>query len=146
MITPPSKHIADIFIANGYPFDQSQWSVWIGKQPDKPDRCVTIYDTGGLDPNPKWALNYPSIQVRVRGDINDYLLVYTKAQQLRNLTVGKDSYTASNGDLICSITGIGDIMSMGRDENNRPEIVFNLRMIIEENLAGQTTDREQIQI
>lgn len=129
----PAAHMKDLLLTKGFLFGgQADWAVYIGKQPDKtPARAVTIYDSGGLAPNPRWLLDYPSVQVRIRGSVNDYDIAYKKARQVRDLLLGVPSYTANNGDRIVHVNGIGDIAFTGFDDAVRPEFVFNLRLITE---------------
>lgn len=128
----PSVHLKDILADAGFTFGgAAEWSVWIGKQPTSPSRAITIYDSGGLAPNPKWLLDYPSVQIKMRGGPNDYDVVYTMARQVRDRLLGIASYTADNGDRIVHVNAIGDVAFTGWDDQSRPEFVFNFRMIIE---------------
>lgn len=142
-------HIADILENTGdyrrYISPGMDWDITIGKTLDRPNKQITIYKTGGLANNPKWLIDYPSIQVSVRGGPNDYSLANEKANVLQSLLVGFPSFTATNGDRIVSITAIGDTGFIGWDDDKRPTFVFNLRMIAEPlaaNLPG--TSREQL--
>lgn len=136
-----SEHIRNLLVAGGMreaasPF--MDWDIWIGKQTTSIDRCITIYDAGGLAANPKWLLDYPSVQVKVRGNSNDYKVAYEKAKQARDLVLGVPSYTAANGDRIVQVNSIGDVGHTGWDDSQRPEFVFNLRMIIEPVFTANT--------
>lgn len=141
----PATHLKDILVAGGYTFGGTgDWAVYVGKQPTTtPKRCITIYDSGGLAPNPRWLLDYPSVQVRVRGNSNDYDVAYKKAREVRDRLLGKPSYTASNGDRIVHVNGIGDVAFVGYDDAVNPEFVFNFRMITEP-AADATTNREAL--
>ena len=142
----PSEHVKDYLVTKGYTFGGTDnWALYIGKQPENPDRVITIYDSGGLAPDPKWTLLYPSVQLRIRGDQQGYKDTALEARKLRHYLIGVPSYTASNTDRIVSITGIGDIAHTGWDDKNRPDFVFNLRMIIEED-ATPETNREELPI
>ena len=142
----PSEHVKDYLVTKGYTFGGTDnWALYIGKQPENPDRVITIYDSGGLAPDPKWTLLYPSVQLRIRGDQQGYKDTALEARKLRDYLIGVPSYTASNTDRIVSITGIGDIAHTGWDDKNRPDFVFNLRMIIEED-ATPETNREELPI
>lgn len=133
----------DLLVAAGYTFGGSgNWAVNVGKQPSTtPNLSITLYDAGGLDPNPRWLLDYPTVQVRVRGNVNDTQIPWIKAKEVRDLLLGKESYTAGNGDRIVHINGIGDVAAMGFDDKDRPEYSFNLRLIIEP--APQTGDNRE---
>ena len=128
----PATHMKDLLVSAGFTFGGvGDWAVYIGKQPTKPIRCVTLYDAGGLDPNPRWLLDYPSVQCRVRGNVNDIEATWIKTKEVRDRLLGKESYTATNGDRIVHVNGIGDISAMGFDDAVHAEYVFNLRLIME---------------
>lgn len=130
-----------------HPFGtQNDWSLWLGKQPVSPDRCITIYDSIGRAPNPKWLIDFPGIQIRVRGGQQDYKVAGDKAKEVQNRLVGRESYFAYDGlgDKVVSIVGIGDVAFTGWGENSRPEFVFNLALIVEPSPATPNTNREPL--
>lgn len=128
----PATHMRDILVAAGYTFaGAGNWSLWVSKQPDKPDKCITLYDSGGLSPNPRWLIDYPSVQIRVRGGPNSGDETWLKAKEIRDLLLGKTSYTAANSDRIVHVNGLGDVALTGYDDKVRAEYVFNLQLIIE---------------
>lgn len=129
------------------PTPAGDWHVYIGKQPTAPDRCITIYDSGGKPNNPRWLLDFPSIQIRVRGGQNDYLLVSNKALEVRNRLLGRESYNdpGGSGDRIVAINAIGDLSFVGWEEGTvRPEFVINLALIIEPSPATTPTNRDPL--
>ena len=109
------------------------WGVFVSKQPDDQnglDRCVTIYDTGGLDSNPRWLLDYPTIQVMVRGKPGEYQETYAKALEVKNLLLGLPSQNI--GDVRWVQVNIrGDIGFIGYDSSRRPEFSVNFQLILE---------------
>lgn len=132
----PSEHMKDLLVTKGYRFkgtnsNSLDWDIWIGKQPNEPDRAITIYDSGGQNLNPRWLLDYPTVQVRVRGGQGDYAVAGNKAKEIQNLLVGQESYTAANTDRIVHVNALGDVGFVGWGDKDRPEFVFNLRLIIE---------------
>lgn len=150
-MTIPSVLLRDTLLAETPPFvfgTLTDWALWIGKQPLKPDRSITIYDTGGGTPNPRWLLDEPSVQFRIRGGQNDYQLAADKATEVRNRLLGRDSYNAFDGlgDRVVMINAIGDVafMGWGKDDLVRPEFVFNLRLIIEPSPSTTPTHREPL--
>lgn len=122
------------------------WAVYIGKQPDRPDRCITIYDAPGLAPNPRWLLDEPSVQFRIRGGQNDYSIAASKAVEVRNRLLGRESYDAFDGlgDRIVMITAIGDWTFDGWDDVQRPEFLFNLKLIVEPSPSTSPTHRDPL--
>lgn len=108
----------------------SGWQIEIGAQPDSPNKLISISDTGGAVPNPKWLLDYPSMQVQVRGEINGYLDTYREAKAVKDLLLGVDSQDI-NGDRWVSVLMSGDMAFIGRDESERPLWSMNFSLIIE---------------
>lgn len=104
------------------------WSIHIGLAPNKPDSVISIWPSGGNNPNPKWSLDYPQAQVRVRD--KKWEEAYAKTQQVKDTLLGIPSQDL-NGDRWNSITMIGDLTSMGYDEKNRPEFSLNFALIVE---------------
>jgi len=106
------------------------WLLRIGKLPDTPNQVVVFYDSGGSNPNPKWRVDYSTIQVRIRGIKSDYSGAYDKAREIRDHLLGIDSQ-ALGSDWLVSLTVMGDIGFTGYDDNDRPEFTINFRTIIE---------------
>jgi hypothetical protein len=146
-MTLPSVIIKDTLVADGYSFGtKTDWGLWIGKQPPRPDRAVTIYDAPGNAPNPRYLLDYPSVQIRVRGGQADYAVAGSKIREIRDRLLGRESYDAYDGlgDRIVHINGIGDIAFTGWDDATRPEFVLNLALIIEQSQTTSPTNREPL--
>ena len=108
----------------------SGWGIYIGKKPDKPHSVVSVLNVGGIGANPKWLLDFPSIQVMVRGDPNGYVAAQSKAQEVKDALLGLPSQDV-NGDRFVSIVMFGDIANLGFDENNRVELSLNFSLIVE---------------
>ncbi len=97
-----------------------------------PDTLITIYPTGGVAPNPRWRLDRPSIQARIRGTIGGFDTPYAKAEAVRDALLGIDRLTVVVGVLV-SVTMLSDIIGLGPDSNNRPIFVVNFNLIVEPN-------------
>ena len=110
--------------------DSTEWSIRVASQPDEPDQCITIYLSGGQNPNPRWKLNFPSIQVRIRGKDAGYVEAYEKAQEVVGALLGIPSQDL-NGDRLVLVNQIGDIVPVGYDDDRRPHFTTNFAMIIE---------------
>jgi hypothetical protein len=108
----------------------SGWAIEVSVMPDEPDQIVSINDTGGVDPNPKWLLDYPTLNVLVRGKPNTYLTTFAEAKAVKDLLLGLTS-TDINGDRWVSITQNGDLGFIGRDEGMRPLFSMNFALIIQ---------------
>lgn len=128
--------VAGLHLVTGGVLEASTgWKLKVGKQTSEPDQLVTMYDTGGLPPNPKWAVDFPTIMAMVRGKPNDYGSAWTKAREVRDSLLGLDSVTIGS-DRWVSITCPGDVGFVGYDDAQRPQLSVNFRLIIEPSVTG----------
>ena len=125
---PPSAILRDLLVAH---VATSLFVLEIGAMPDTPDNAIQIMDTVGIAPNPKWALDFPTCQIMIRGQSNGYLATYREAKAVKDLLLGIDSFTTGDGDRMVSITQNGDLGFIGRDDNMRPMFTINFALIIE---------------
>jgi len=109
--------------------DQSDWSINVSKRPDKPDRCITLYDSGGRPPNPAWLVDYPTVQAIIRGSENDYTELTDKVLEVKDALLGLDSQTI-NGNIWVSVSMLSEAAFLGYDENRRPSFSLNFQLII----------------
>ena len=116
----------------------SGWQTEIGAMPKAPDKVIMISDTGGQDPNPKWLLDFPTIQVMVRGIVSGYLATAREAKAVKDLLLGVTSFTTSEGDRWVSVTQNGDLGFIGRDEVMRPLFSVNFALIIEPQVVANS--------
>jgi len=110
----------------------NDWGVNISKLPTTPVKVVAIFDTGGVgNPNPALLLDFPTVQIQVRGGVNDNAAAYAKAKEIKDRLLGAPSQTLS-GDRLVSVGMVSDITFMGRDEaNDQPIYSINFRLIVE---------------
>lgn len=112
------------------PESHQDWPVYYASLPDKPDRVVVVYDTGGrLDgriQRTRETVIHPAFQVRLR--CRDYTAGFLKISALRtaldqilNTLVEFEDVTY----LIKSATQTTPIMVMGQDENRRDNFTLN---------------------
>jgi len=125
--SPPSVGAKTLLTAH---VSVSGWQIEIGAMPDKPDKVIYIMDSGGRPPNPKWLLDFPSLQVVVRGSVGSYLDTYNEAKAVKDILLGAPSQDLLS-DRWVSITMMGDLGFIGRDENERPMFSVNFALIIE---------------
>lgn len=131
----PSVDLANHLAANsiGVIGASSGWAIFVSREPDGsgiPDSVITVFDTGGFPANPKFLLDEPTTQVRVRGDINQYISTFSKIQAIKDLLLGLPSQSIG-GTFYTGIWVLGDILSLGYDDSNRPILVINFRIIRE---------------
>lgn len=122
----------------------ADWGVQISTIPALPIRTIAIFDTGGTGegPNAKWLLDYRTFQVQVRGNVNDYVLAWSKMEACKDVLLGMIPQVIG-GDRWDGVTGIGDITFLGRNENDQPMLSMNFRLIYEP-AASALTKREPL--
>lgn len=132
MMANPADIIKTLLVSGGVGTfaATSGWGIFIGREPSKPTTSITIFNSGGRAPSPKWLLDFPSIQLIVRGAPNRYQDAYTKMRQAYDVLLGADSQDIL-GDRLVSITAIGSINTVAFDDDNRPVLSLNLNLIIE---------------
>ncbi len=136
----PEVGVRDLLVTNtvGVFAATSGWSIHIGGLPEKPDTAISVSHTGGLNPSPLWLLDYPSVQVMVRGDASGYVAAKAKITEVKDVLLGITSLTL-NGDRWDSIRMLGDIGWLGFDNaDKRPIFSLNLTLIIEPAASAET--------
>lgn len=107
----------------------------VSKLTDTPDAQVAFLDRGGKPPLASIAIDYPAVQIIVRGAPNDYNGAYTMAQAVRDALLGIPD-GGINYPNLTSVTGIGHLLPLGYDEKNRPQISFSLQLIVSYETSG----------
>lgn len=106
---------------------ESAWNIYIGFEPISPPKTITIYDTGGDDPNAAYLLDFPTIQIRVRGPKDGYQETYSKAWDVKEALLGIDPFTTTDGTRYDGVWAVGDLIYIGLNED-RPIFVVNFRI------------------
>lgn len=110
----------------------SGWRIVGYRTPDGqgvPHSCITVAQTGELPPNPKWMLDFPSIQVQIRGNPNDVAGAAQKAEDVRNAMLGLPSQTINDVRWVSvRVLSSGHI---GFDQETRPIFAVNFSLILE---------------
>lgn len=127
-MTSPADDLAGHLVAEGEGTlgGSSEWSINVSREPATPDSTITLYDTGGFQPDPDCGLEEPTVQVRVRA--SGYLAAFAKMEDVKNTLIGPDSLTLGDYKYV-GLRGDGDVTSLGYDENDRVILVFNLNMM-----------------
>lgn len=118
----------------------SGWSLHVNDLPDDdgvPDTIVAIFNSGGSPSNPKWLLDFPHIQVRVRSAVNGYNAAWAKSVEIHDLLLGLPAQDVSGGR-IDSITAIGHINPLGQDDKRRHSFSMNFALIVEPTATAET--------
>lgn len=121
----PSIDVKDLLVTAG--LGTYGTDLFVSKEPTKPDACVTIYDTSGMPPEAWFELDYPGIQVRIRGAVNGYIVAMAKAYSIKNALHGVYN-TTQGGARYISIIATGEPECIGYDENERAIIVLNFNI------------------
>lgn len=103
--------------------------VGLGEFPQTPEEVVLINGTGGRSPYPHLAINFPSVQVMVRGKKSGYVTARAQMATICDVLLGISS-TVLNGDTYRSCNQIGDVISLGQDDNGRPIFSANFSCIV----------------
>ncbi len=127
-MTDVSETLVDLLVTAGV--GTKGGTLFVGRLPTTPDAAIAAVITGGTPPNPKWLLDFPSVQVLTRGAKGGYQAAYTKAQAVKDALLGLPSQDV-NGDRFVSVLLLGDLASLGFDESNRIIFSLNFSLIIE---------------
>ena len=106
----------------------SNWRIGKGFEPDRPDKCITLFETGG-EPNEghrDTPIDRPTFQVRVRADNYGYSTARAKIGAARTALELIGASTLS-GRRYVYVTAMGEPVSLGVDEKQRPRLVMNFR-------------------
>lgn len=121
----------------------TSWVGKVGKLVSEPDQVAVFYDTGGQNPDPKWLLDYKTVQCIVRARPNDYATGYAKAAEIRDVLLGINPITLGSGDRIDGITMMADLTFINYDDSQRPTFSMNFRIFWEPASNG-ITNREPL--
>jgi len=127
-MNPPCEDIKDILVDGGVGVFQT--NLFLVSMPNTPDACVGVFDSPGMPPDLSYNvydLEYPSVQVRVRGDIFGYEAAWNKAKEVKDCLHGKANETW-NGTYYLLIACSAEIMFVYVDENNRPVLSVNFEI------------------
>ena len=102
------------------------WGLHVSREPFAPDNVITLYDTGGGPaPNYNLQLREPTIQVRTRSI--SYASGFAKQESIFALLNAIKTQQISGRSYI-GVWIIGEILSIGRDDNDRHLLTANYRI------------------
>lgn len=107
----------------------ADWFIRVGYIQDKPDRSICLYFAGGAPPETALKVGYPNIQVRVRGNSNDFNAVQQKEDAIFCFLHANDAPVRIGEDYVFCYAQQSAPISMGQDENRRPALVRNYRIM-----------------
>ncbi len=131
-----AKYLGHTTGADNIDFGRLGTDIFIGKEPQEPANCITIYDTGGPEQNAKLALDESTVQIRSRN--TDYVNGYKKLEAIKLYLEAFPSGPAG-GLLGAELVGIwcsSNIAFLTHDKNNRAILTVNFRVIRRPNKVG----------
>ena len=131
MTNPVSTDIMAILEA--YNFGTPGESIFIGQEPTEPDTCITIYDTGGGEQNPRFAIETAGFQIRLRSTL--YLAGYRLLDRIKQQLEGRPPGTIS-GSRYIGYWATSNIIFLEHDESERVIFVLNFRIEREPSNTG----------
>ena len=108
--------------------DAADWRLRLGYMQAAPDRSVAIYPTPGRAPEAGTPADYPGIQVKVRGNPDDYQAVEAKERAIYLFLHDGDPTLIGTGTVYCFAVQ-SEALPMGQDENRRPALTRNYRFM-----------------
>ncbi len=118
----PSRDVAQLIEDAALGFGVFGTDLFVSKQPDSPNECITIFDTGGEDPEARYVYDRPFVQILVRG--LSYDAAYLQLTTIRGAVNGQNNITL-NGTRYIQILQQSDIIFTGYDDQDRAELTLN---------------------
>ena len=103
-------------------------NIFVGGEPESPDNTITIYDTGGFPPSPKYLRDNPSVQIKVRSAIDDRKIAADVLRSIRNVLLNSEN-RISGGSIYIQYHEFGGIIDLGVDKQGRFIMVSNYRLV-----------------
>jgi len=103
-------------------------NIFVGHEPDMPDECITVFDTGAYAPYlglTNTGYEYPSVQVRVRS--NNYRSGWAIIEKIKNSLHGLSQITYG-GTLYSLIQCANGPALLDYDERNRCRFYINFNL------------------
>jgi hypothetical protein len=114
------------------------WVCAVGRLTPDPDQQLILRHTGGLAGEVALAIDHPSVQMLCRGAPQDYDGAYQKLRAARDALV----FIQSGGIIYPELTvckTISDILDLGYDDKERPQLALNLQLIVSYDTSGFRT-------
>lgn len=108
----------------------SGWAIYISREPSSPDEVVTLYDSGGPEPDylmDGTDIGRPNMQARIRGAPGGYLDAWAKAKEVVD-ALSRLSPQTINGTWYAGVWQQTAITALQYDDSNRPILTVNFRI------------------
>jgi len=128
-MNPPIEDLKDMIVAAPSIVDLTFGTdLFLSKMPSTPDKCVALFDTGGLAPYLIGVvLDRPTVQVKIRGKQGGYKDAYTVGESIKDFFEEQHD-TIINGTRYLQIYPMQDVVFLNYDELDRPLFTINFRM------------------
>lgn len=107
----------------------------VGQFPSNADKAILVNQSGGRPPFPHLALNFPSVQIQVRGKPSGYVEARAQMAAICDRLLGIGT-TIANTDTYRSCNQLGDVIYLGQDDRGRPFLSANFWFIVEPSDLG----------
>lgn len=115
--------VVDRLIAAGLIEGGTGWKGFVNEMPPEPDQIVGVFESGGGPPGTRLDMDRPTFQVRVRAAKHDWPAARAK---IKAIFASLHKFTgALTGTYYVAIMAAGDVLPLGLDANNRPELTQN---------------------
>lgn len=122
----------------------SGWAFFYGKLPASPDKVITLIDQGGLPGIPNLLVDFPGLQILVRGERGGvgYNTGWVMMRKIRDAVLGMPNHPAEFPELD-GVTERGTIVPLGYDDSDRHTWSCNFNLIVEP-AANAISHRESL--
>lgn len=107
----------------------SDWMIRVGYMQAGPDKTICIQEAGGRPPETGQQVQYPTIQIRVRGAGDGYQDMRDKEQAIFNFLHAGNAPVDIGGNYVYCFALSSSPVPMGQDGNRRPSVVRNYRLM-----------------
>jgi hypothetical protein len=127
MTDSPATKIATFLEAQGFGTigSNTNTTINVSREPIKPIQAITVYDTGGSSPD-TFEEDVFNRTIKIRYRDTNYTDSYTVQENIRNALLSSPNISTING-----IWMDGDILNIGRDDNDRILFTANYRLLME---------------
>jgi hypothetical protein len=117
------------------PNSLTPWPIYEGQLPETVDQCILVRETGGPRPEVRVAIDYPSIQVLIRGDKEGYVATSEKADKVK-LALHAIPTPVQEFPELASCVLTAEKTFVGYDSNKRPVWSVNFNLILGKDPEG----------
>jgi len=122
----PAYDVANILESTAFGLGVIGTDIFIGREPASPDNCITVFDTGGYEPESSDVVyELPTVMIKVRN--KTYTNGYAKIAAIK-AALHKAANIAEGTTRYIAIWAQSDIITLGYDDNNRALFSVNFRI------------------